>query len=261
MRLLVTRPREDAESFARTLAARGIETLIEPMIEIVDRLGPPLARDKAQAVLFTSVNGVRALQRRNRGNLAALTGLPVLTVGDATARAAQAAGFRHVESASGDVVALAALVLARLSPQDGPLIHIAGSDVAGDLAGELATAGFLVNRVAIYTARKVTTLSAATVDAFHRGTIDGVTFFSPRTAAAFVTLGRESGVLPALAGTVALCLSPAVARAAGTVAWRAILVAPRPDQEALLGCVDDPALQPARSESGSGASSAARERT
>lgn len=246
MRLLVTRPREDAESFAQALASRGIDTVIEPMIEIIDVPGPALAGGDHQAVLFTSVNGVRALMRRNRGDLTEFRDLPALTVGDATARAARDAGFRQVESAAGDVVALTALVTGRLSPGDGSLLHIAGSQVAGDLAGTLASAGFRVQRAAIYAARKATVLSAATRDALNRGMIDVVTFFSPRTAAAFVTLGREADALPVLAGIAALCLSQAVAQAAGVVPWRAIVVAPRPDQESLLGCLDDPALQPAK---------------
>ncbi len=243
MRLLVTRPREDAESFAAALAARGIETVIEPMLEIVDLPGPPLTREDAQAVLFTSVNGVRALQRRNRSDLSQFIDVPVLAVGDATDKAARAAGFRQVESAAGDVEALAALVLGRLSPGDGPLLHIAGSQVAGDLAGRLTAAGFVVRRTAIYAARKATALSAGALAALRHHRIDAVTFFSPRTATAFVTLCRDAGALPLLAGTAALCLSRAVAQAAGAAVWRAVVVAPRPDQEGLLGCLGDPALR------------------
>lgn len=243
MRLLVTRPREDADFFAAALAARGIETMIEPMIEIVDLPGPPLTRQDAQAVLFTSANGVRALQRRNRGDLSPFIELPVLAVGDASAKAARAAGFRRVESAAGDADALAALVTARLSPGDGPLLHIAGSQVAGDLAGRLTEAGFTVRRAAIYDARKATVLSAGTLEGLRQHRIDAVTFFSPRTATAFVTLCGDSGALPLLAGTVALCLSRAVALAASAAVWRAVVVAPRPDQDALLGCLGDPALQ------------------
>jgi uroporphyrinogen-III synthase len=243
MRLLVTRPREDAESFAAALAARGIETVIEPMLEIVDLPGPPLTRQDAQAVLFTSVNGVRALQRRNRGDLAEFTDVPVFAVGDASANAARTAGFRQVHSAAGNVETLAALVMARLSPAAGPLLHVAGSQVAGDLAGRLTAAGFVVHRRPLYTARKATALSAGTLEALRHHRIDAVTFFSPRTATAFVTLCREAGALPLLAGTAALCLSRAVALAAGTATWRDIVVAPRPDQEALLGCLGDSALQ------------------
>lgn len=260
MRLLVTRPREDAASLAQVLAARGIETMIEPMIEIVDLPGPLVTRQDIQAILFTSVNGVRALLRRNRGDLAEFTALPVFAVGDATAQAARGAGFRQVESAAGNVSALAALVLARLTPGSGPLLHVAGSDIAGDLAGRLIAEGFIVNRTALYSARQATALSAATGEGLRHNLIDGVTFFSPRTAAAFVTLCRDSGVLPLLRDVVSLCLSPAVAQAVSGATWRAIIVAPRPDQDALLGCLGDPALRSARADAGS-AMLAAREIT
>lgn len=252
MRLLVTRPREDAETFAQALAAHGVETMIEPMIDIIDLPGPPVTRQNAQAILFTSVNGVRALHRRNRGDLSELAGLPALAVGDATARAARGAGFRQVESAAGDVAALACLVRARLTPAAGPLLHVAGSQVAGDLAGQLTTEGFEVRRVAIYAARQAAALSAATLEGLRHSQIDAVTFFSPRTAAAFVTLCRDTGALPLLETVVALCLSQAVAQAACAATWRAIIVAPRPDQDALLGCLGDPALRPSRAEPGSG---------
>jgi uroporphyrinogen-III synthase len=256
MRLLVTRPREDAELFAQALAARGIETAIEPMIEIIDLPGPPVTRQDAQAILFTSVNGVRALHRRNRGDLSEFAAVPVLAVGDATAQAARDAGLRQVESAAGDVAALAALVEARLAPGAGPLLHVAGSQVAGDLAGRLTAGGFVLRRAAIYTARPAGALSAATRDALRHGLIDGVTFFSPRTAAAFVTLCREAGHLPQLGAIVAFCLSQAVAQAARAANWRAIIVAPRPDQDALLDCLGDPAMRTpgARAEEGSSVS-------
>lgn len=262
MRLLVTRPREDAESFAQALAARGIATMIEPMLEIEDLPGPPVAGAALQAILFTSVNGVRALQRRNQ-DLSPLAAIRVLAVGDATAGAARAAGFARVESAAGDVESLAALAIARLTPDGGPLLHVAGSQFAGDLAGALTGAGFTVRREAIYAARKARALSAPTLDALREATIDGVTFFSPRTAAAFVTLCGDADALPLLAHTAAVCLSPAVARAAAAAPWRAVIVAPRPDQEALLGCLGDPALRRPAAESGSASrvSPAAGERT
>ena len=258
MRLLVTRPREDAQSLAQALRARGIEPMIEPMIEIVDLPGPPLARHDAQAILFTSANGVRALQRRNQGDLSEFLSVPVLAVGNATAQAARDAGFRQVDSAAGDVAALVSLCLTRLAPNAGPLLHIAGSQVAGDLAGRLTAAGFALRREAIYRARQATQLSMATLDGLRLSQIDAVTFFSPRTAAAFVTLCRDMGVAPLLQTVVALCLSAAVAEAASAAAWRAMIVAPRPDQAALLGCLDDPALRP--SDGGPDSSSSAYRR-
>jgi uroporphyrinogen-III synthase len=232
MRVLITRPREDAEALATALRAEGVESVIAPLLAIRAAAGVALDLAGVQAVLFTSANGVRAFARRTEAR-----DLPVFAVGDATARAARAAGFARVESASGAVDDLAALVRARLDPEQGALLHGAGADVAGDLAGALAAAGFDVRRVVLYRAAKARRLPEAAARALAEGALDAVLFFSPRTAATFVSLARQAGVAPALVRLDALCLSEAVAAAARSVAWRAVAVAARPDQPALLQLV------------------------
>lgn len=255
-RLLVTRPAEDAEPLAARLRAAGFDASIEPMLDIVQRDGPALDLDGVQALLFTSANGVRSYARR--------TGRfdrPAYAVGDATAAAARAVGFRHVESASGDVYALAALVRARCLPGAGALLHVAGSKLAGDLAGMLTDAGFAVRREALYDAVPSARLSDRTAGLLRTGALDGVLFFSPRTARSFVRLVAEAGLLDCCRTVDALCLSPAVAEAAraysplgsplgsppggaldgdlGVTPWQGVRVAPRPEQESLLGLLPE----------------------
>ncbi len=228
IRVLITRPREDAEPLAARLTAEGCSVLIEPMLEIELLPGPPLDLAGVQGLLFTSANGVRACGPevdRLR---------PVYAVGAATAAAAQEAGFGTVASAAGDVAALARLVIKRCDPAAGPLLHIAASDRAGDLSELLDRAGFRVRREIRYWARPATTLSPATVEALTAGEIDAVLLFSPRTARILTRLIDAAGLLIACRTITALCLSPAVADATGEVPWRALRVANRPDQEALL---------------------------
>src|SRR5258707_6331214 len=88
MRALVTRPREEATGLAALLAARGIDAMIEPLMDIHFRSAPRPAFDGVQAILCTSANGVRALAR-----LSAVRDLPVLAVGDAPAAPAPAEDF------------------------------------------------------------------------------------------------------------------------------------------------------------------------
>src|SRR5579862_1986216 len=108
MRALITRPRAEAEALAALLARRGIEALIEPLIEIAGRVAPPPDFAGVQAVLCTSANGVRALARTS-----AERAVPLFAVGDATAARARTEGFRHVESAGGDIEDLADLASRR----------------------------------------------------------------------------------------------------------------------------------------------------
>lgn len=230
-RALITRPREDAEGVARELRHRGFEVMIEPLLSILPVPGLRLDLAGVQAILATSANGVRAL--------AAATGeraLPVLAVGDASARCARALGFTSVESAGGDADGLVALVRARLDPRAGSLIHAAGTAVAGDISGALLRDGYAVRREVLYTASTAESLTEASLRALAGKSIDIALFFSPRTAATFVTLARRAGV--ECDSVAAYGLSPAVAEKLSGLLWRRIRVADRPDQASLLAAID-----------------------
>lgn len=218
LRVAVTRALPEAQRTAERLRALGTEPVLAPLLTIT-----PCAYNTsvagAQALLFTSANGVRAFPDvRGAGDCV------VLTVGDATAEAARAAGFQDVRSADGDVVALAALAKAQLDPQAGKLIHIGGEHVAGDLAGELRAAGFDVERRVAYSARAASVLPQAL-----RQPVDLILFHSARAAETFVALGA-----PGAARLTAACLSPAVAAAASKAQWRSIVVSPAPREDLFL---------------------------
>lgn len=232
-RLLVTRPAEDTEPLAGLLHAQGIETMAEPLIAIHYLDGPPPDLKGVQAILATSANGVRAFTRRSD-----VRDLPLFAVGDATAEAARAAGFRRVESAGGDVATLAALVGRRLDAGGGELLHVAGSHVAGDLAGRLAQAGFATRRLVLYEARAAERLGAEAAAAVRDGALDGVLFFSPRTAEAFAQHARAAGLAGACRRLQAFCLSAAVAEKAAALEWTGISVAECPEQESLIAAIE-----------------------
>ena len=154
-RILITRPREDAEPLAEVLAEHGIQSLIEPLMRAEVLPGEPLELEGVQALIASSANGIRAFAARDARRC-----LPVCAVGDATAAAAREAGFTEVASASGDVEALAAMIIASRDPRKGAFVHIAGTVSAGDLGGRLQAAGFDYRRAVLYTMRPAKALSA-----------------------------------------------------------------------------------------------------
>jgi uroporphyrinogen-III synthase len=228
-RLLITRPRNEAESFAATLRALGIEPVLEPMLEIHPVAAAALELAGVQALLLTSRNGAEALAR-----VTARRDIPVFAVGEASAAEARNHGFLSVQSADGDAAALAALVIERLEPSRGALLHVAGKAVAGDLKGTLAAAGFDTRRAVLYEAHAATALSPAGRQALADGGLDAAAFFSPRSAATFIRLVQAAALQDRLAAMIAFCLSPAAAAAASVFPWRHIEVAERPNQTALL---------------------------
>ncbi|HEX7775905.1 MAG TPA: uroporphyrinogen-III synthase, partial [Parvibaculum sp.] len=116
----------------------------------------------------------------------------------------------------------------------GPLLHVAGSAVAGDLQGDLEARGFSVARVVLYAAEAATVLPEAAASALKAGRIDGALFHSPRTAASFAALVRSARLEGALSGVTAYCLSAAVAEALAGLPFAAVEAAASPDQTALL---------------------------
>jgi uroporphyrinogen-III synthase len=233
LRALVTRPREEAESLIAALAIRTIEAIVEPLIGV--HYQPPQALDLngVQAILCTSANGVRTMARASGER-----GMPLLAVGDATAARARMEGFGSVESAGGDIGDLARLAAARLRPQDGALLHVAGNVVAGDLAGLLRAQGFTVERRVLYEARAADALSPAAVDSLRAGAIAFALFFSPRTAAIFAKLAGDAGVGECCARVTAVSISGAADAALAGLPWRDRRIAERPNQPALLDALD-----------------------
>ena len=229
MRVLITRPAQDAALIAERLHGHGIESLIEPMLEIHSRPGVRLELAGVQAFLVTSASGVRGL--------AAAVGerdMPLFAVGDATAAVARDEGFAAVTSAAGAVDDLAKLAADRLDPAGGSLIHAGGSAVAGDLVGKMSAFGFDIQRAVLYEARPCAALSAACRSEMASGRLGGAVFFSPRSAGTFVSLVAMVGLADRAAALQAFCLSDAVAAAAAEISWRGVHVSGRPDLDAMI---------------------------
>jgi uroporphyrinogen-III synthase len=235
MHILITRPRDDAAELAAELAARGIESTLEPLLAVKPAAPGDIPLEGIQAVLFTSANGVRCFAAANPRR-----DLKVFTVGDNSAAVARELGFADVSSASGDVASLAELVTERLHPRDGGLLHAAGASLAGDLKGRLQAAGFVVERIVLYDAEPVTELSPATVMNLRLGGIDAVALFSPRTARTFADLWQKAQAPGGngLGGVTALCLSAAVAAEIRDLGWRRIATAEQPDRSGMLALIE-----------------------
>ena len=234
MHVLVTRPIQDAEPLIARLGELGVEASAEPLISIVIKEGAKPKLSGVQGILATSANGIRAFAA-----LEQTRELPVYAVGDATAQAAVEAGFERVESAGGDVDALAELVAARVEPAAGALLHVAGTKLSGNLGETLEEKGFTYLRSVLYEAIAATGMTSGTAGAIREGRFDGVLFFSPRTAEHFVILARKARLVRACSGLSAFCLSHAVAEQVGAISWRDVYVAEHPDQESLLALLGE----------------------
>jgi uroporphyrinogen-III synthase len=191
---------------------------VAPLLEIRP-LAATVGLKGIVALAFTSRNGVEAFAR-----LSGARGLPVFTVGDATAGAARAHGFPSVRSAHGALGDLAALLMAE-APQGGQVLIPGALEPAGDLPALLA------GRVE---ARALPVYEAVETGAPTPASFDAVLLHSARAARALRARGSFSG-------KVAVVLSAAVASGLGDDAGLEIRIAAAPDEPALLEALGKPA--------------------
>ena len=233
MRLLVTRPQPEGERTAALLRARGHQVLTLPMLRVEAIADADLGPGPWAAVLFTSANAVRAIAAHRRfGDIA---GLPAYAVGAHTQAEAVAAGFAPVRSADGDVGDLARLV--ELPAASLPLLYVAGSARAGDLAGALQSRGLRVETAVVYRTVMAADLTPQVRACLAAGRIDAVLHYSARTAAAFLAAATAAGVGDCVIRIRHVCLSSQVAAPLRAAGARNVEVANEPNENALLACL------------------------
>jgi uroporphyrinogen-III synthase len=204
MKLLIVRPQPGADETAARARTLGLAPLVAPLFETRPLAWRPPDPANFDAVLLTSA----AAARLGGDGLKTFLLLPCYAVGERTAAAARAAGFRDVRTGPSDGAALAAM-----AARDGvraPL-HLGGREHR-----ELPQ----VAHVAVYAAEPCGALPPDLGDAV-------VLLHSPRGAARVAELAADRSRL-ALAA-----ISAEAAEAAGA-GWKAVAVAAAPRDQALL---------------------------
>lgn len=229
MKVLITRPREDAEDTAQKLAALGHEGIVAPLLATEFGAGTAPDLDGVQAVLFTSANGVKAwVHRRGPAHATAFA------VGPQTSEAAKGAGFGDVRNADGDSRKLALMVRDQARPEAGTLVHVHGGE-GGALAQELRGHGYHVREEVLYRVMPAELAGEATA-LLATGAVDAALFFSPRSARIFRELAQKAGW--PTQSLLAACISPAAAKALAPLSFAEIRIAAAPNQAALLAVLD-----------------------
>jgi uroporphyrinogen-III synthase len=204
VRLLILRPEPGGSETAARARAMGLEPVLLPLFEMHGLPGPPVEAERFDAVLLTSAGGARFAPD-------GAAALPCFTVGESSAAAARAAGFREVRAGPLDGAAAAAMMAAAGVKR---ALHLCGRE---HIAVEAP--GVAIERRAVYAAEPLA-----------RPPIEG-------PAVAMVHSARAAARLAELAAdrrTIAVAaISGAAALAAGE-GWAAKAVAGAPRDQALL---------------------------
>jgi len=222
---------DEAERVAAVLRARGHDVVLAPLLRIETIDDADFGRGPWAAVLVTSANALRALAPHRRNEL---TTLPLFAVGPRTADAARAAGFSTIISAEGNATDLARVTSERLDGGLAPLLYLAGSDRARDLAGDLRERNIRVDTIVVYRALAATRLPPLARQALQTHSLDGILHYSRRSSAIFLDCAMADGLTEQARALTHYCLSARVAEPLSAAGASDIRIASRPDDNALV---------------------------
>lgn len=221
--LLMTRPLTASQAFVTGLPTKlraRFHPTYAPLLEPVS-LDATISLDGMAGVIFSSANGVAFAPDGG--------GRPAYCVGEATSAAANARGWSAIcrgQTADGLVQSVLSL------PPKGPLLHLSGRHVRGNIAQRLSNGGVQTQSLAIYDSRLQPLTSEASALLSGPNCVI-IPLFSPRTAA---HLASEA---PTLAQHQPIALSHAVANALPTAQQKGIVVAKEPTAEAMCRALEE----------------------
>jgi len=221
LRILVTRPEDQARTISHKLRELGATPLELPMIQIV-KLEHTTELDRAVArladydwVIFTSVHGVKFFSERMIAlNVAPedLTSRCVATIGPATAAALRGIGKKP------DYIPdeyLSERIAAGLGDIHGKRILLPRADLASkELPAVLQERGAIVDDVVAYRTAIPKGLTAEKIKSIFSEGVDWVTFTSPSTVHNFAQVIGDKEVARFLRGAKIACIGPVTSQAA-----------------------------------------------
>lgn len=227
-RILITRPRAQADAFANALKNAGFEPIYLPVIEIQPIEDNPGLDEALQHlgnyewVIFTSVNGVEVVfDRLADGRMP--SGPRFAAIGPKTAEALLERGVK-ADFIPPEYIAEA--ILPGLGDLEGKWVLLPRAEIARQvLPEEIAASGGIAHEIAVYSTLPVEP-DPQGMQALRSG-VDVITLTSPSTVKNFVALSRRNGLDPLrLPGKpVYACIGPVTEAAAREEGLTELLVA------------------------------------
>ncbi len=228
-RILVTRPKIEAMGTLQALLALGHQPVLQPMMTI-ETLTFPIP-DATKTLIITSKNGARS----GLANLPDV-GMKIFAVGQATADIVNEMGFENLVTATGSVKSLMPILFAYGQENDAEFVHLSGEDISYDIVGALHEKGHPAVRTVTYAARKADAMDDDVQDALKRSLLDGVIFYSARSATIFEELIADYNGNHWLTSLDAYVISNRVAKAM-MGPWGSVQTAPNLSESALIDLI------------------------
>jgi uroporphyrinogen-III synthase len=223
---LLTRPIGQSLILQKKLKRLEIDSFIEPMITIEDNIIKPIKISNESLVIITSPNILDILSNHHIDQ-----STRIAMVGQASARVAHSLGFNNIIKATKNASELINFIKSEIS-NDTEIIYLRSDQISFDVKNHLKSRGYSVIEFVLYKSIPAKKLSDQLISMIKIHKIQRILFFSKRTAAIFISLAADAGILDRLSYIEALVMSDAIA---SELKHMKIIIAKYPSLKAMLG--------------------------
>jgi uroporphyrinogen-III synthase len=223
--IVLTRPREEAESFLKELGDYDKKVLIEPMLNISPVKFKEVNLNRYQGFVFTSINAVRLLHPYIRDFKK-----DAFVVGQQVAKEIKSYSSLNVKAVMDNSADLEAFLKNSKWKSSKPLLYACGKNITNHFNLE----NIKIDNFPIYEAVKNKNFSDEFLALLKADEIDAIAFFSLRTAECFIDVCGKYECTDCLRSIKALCISQRVLESVNKVEWKSVQVAGTPDRQGML---------------------------
>jgi len=233
MKVLITRAEPAADQTANNLAKHGHEAILLPLFKMIDTQAR-IPDKKYDGIIFTSKNAVEVL--KTRGWKIPNPKMIAFCVGGKTEKAAQALGFKQTYSANGGGAVLVDLMRA-MQLEGKKLLYLSTPDKSYDMKMALESHNVHVETIDIYQAKPVSPENEQLKQAIS-AIRDGFVFtYSALSSKHLAKLVKSAKLASSLQACTLISISDQAIGPLEDIDWKAVLIAPSPQEKEMIALV------------------------
>ncbi|PCI98589.1 MAG: hypothetical protein COB14_07675 [Alphaproteobacteria bacterium] len=229
-KIVITRPEEQGRAFVERLeGCNSSEFLLEPLLDIQFLSVSLPDSNSYDGVILTSIHSVDIFHSADPSWLE----MSFYCVGESVAAALRDRGAKNISLIAPMANELVQKIREECGCENAHLLYLRGKDIAFDVKDALKDTKIKIDELVCYEAITETKFSDTFIQALNNHEIAAITFFSKRTALAFLECVRASNVENNLKGIKALCISDGVLECLHSVFGQNIVVSDTPDADGM----------------------------
>ena len=215
--IIVLRAQDRAKCLETLLTSNGYNVIIEPVIKIIPYKYIPTDFKKVDAIMLTSVNSVKILNKHINKNI--IINIKAYCVGEITEKWAEISGFNCIKTNAYSGKTLEKAILKDAMHFKEKIIIYGGESIAHNPIPTFEKKGINYERIILYKTSPIKKLSNNCKHHILNNKASHILFYSPNIAKAFLTLTKDYD----FSGITAVCLGKKIENILEKYNWKKIL--------------------------------------